>query len=67
MTKTYRTAELLTNGLVRVDCTSGLVRMYHAVTTGAGRTVQLRSGQGRVGREELERVATLLVADIPTR
>lgn len=58
MTKTYRRAELLPNGFVRVDCTSGLVRMYELRPLGG---VHLRSGNGCPQDDELAAVRDLLV------
>jgi hypothetical protein len=57
--QSYQSAELLPNGLVRIDCNSGLVRLWERHPAG----IQLRSGQGRPMGDEVNRVAGLLATD----
>ena len=50
-------AELLPNGFVRVDCNSGLVRMWQHLP---GEAITLRSGQGGRASGETIAVAELI-------
>jgi hypothetical protein len=54
--QSYRRAEMLPNGFVRVECTSGLVRLYER---GLGDIPVRRSGQGIVRRDEISAVKAL--------
>lgn len=54
-----RLIELLPNGFVRVDCRSGLVRLWQRDDSDS-RGVSLRSGQGRVSQAEVDAVTRLV-------
>ena len=55
----HRTAELLPNGYVRVDCRSGLVRLWER-NASMPYGVSVRSGNGRPHADEVEHVARIL-------
>ena len=60
MSKSYRRAELLGNGFVRVECTSGLVRMRER-NPNALAGVSIRSGQGQALPDEVMAVQCFLI------